>query len=96
MKRRLIVEISGTIEVEFDDEIKSDWDGKGLLEIHERQGEQWTQREVLAAMAYSMAILGSWDGYADFEHAKHKGISAWDFTGGPEFGQVTIDGRVII
>lgn len=95
MKRVIEVEVTGLIRMEVDDEVASDRDGKKVLEIHERTPEV-TQRECLAAMAYSLSVLGSWDGYADFEHAKYKGLAAYDFIDGPEFGKVTIDDKVII
>lgn len=97
MSKRIVeVEVSGLIRMEIDDEIRSDWDDRTVLEIHQREdSQQWTQGQVLAGMAYSIGVLGSWDGYADFEHAKYDGISAWDFIDGPEFGTVRLDGEVL-
>lgn len=92
MKRQVEVEISGVITMEIDDEAVSDWDGKKLLEIHAREGGAFGQREMLAAMAYSVGVLNSHDGFADFPD---EAIRAWDFVGGPEFGRVTLDGKDI-
>lgn len=97
MKHIVEVEVRGTIKMEFDDEVHSDFDDRTVLQIHEREDntDGWTQAQVLAAMAYSIGILGSWDGYADFDHAKHKGISVWDFVDGPTFETVYLDDQRI-
>jgi hypothetical protein len=93
VKRTVEVEVSGLIRMEIDDEAISDWDGRKLLEIHERSDlSEWPQRQVLAAMAYSIGVLGSHDGYADFPD---DAIQAWDFVDGPEFDTVTLDGQVL-
>lgn len=64
------VEISFTI----DDRVKSDWDGRDLLHIHEN-GERWATGKpitrdmataVIAAQIIDRGRLGNTDGFADF------------------------------
>lgn len=93
MTRRIVeVEVSGLIRMEIDDQELSDFDGRRVLDIYNRT-EGYTLRDSLAHMAYNVGILGTRDGLADFPD---EAIQVWDFIDGPEFGKVTLDGKVII
>lgn len=93
--RRVEVEISGRVFLEFDDEAVSDWDGRTLLTRHENTEAYLpgsTARDVLAAAAVTVGVWGSRDGFADFPD---DAIKAWAFPEAPEINSVVLDGQVL-
>lgn len=95
-RRRVEVEVTTTVVMEFDDEAVSDWDGQTLLTCHENP-ERFlpglTLRDSLAAAAVTLGLWGSRDGWADFDRE-----ALWASTSAdtPDIGKVTLDGRVVI
>jgi hypothetical protein len=82
--------------MDIDDEAVSDWDGRTLLHVHEnpeRFVEGTGLRDALAAMAVSVGLWGSRDGWADFDN---EAIWASMSTDAPEIGLVTLDGKPVI
>lgn len=95
MKRRVEVDITTTITLEFDDEAVSDWDGRTLLTCHENP-ERFevgsTLATSLAGAAVSIGLWGSRDGWADFDRDSLSADTSWDF---PEINSVTLDGQAV-
>jgi hypothetical protein len=95
-RRRVEVEVTTTVIMEFDDEAVSDWDGRALLHVHENP-ERFlpgsTLRDSLAAAAVTIGLWGSRDGWADFDR---EALWASTSADAPDIGRVTLDGRVVI
>lgn len=93
--RKVEVEFTSTIVMEFDDEVVSDWDGRTLLTCHENP-ERFTPgstlRTSLAGAAVSIGLWGSHDGWADFPREAISADMSWEF---PEIESVYLDGVLI-
>lgn len=93
--RRVEVEVTTTIVMEFDDAAVSDWDGRTLLTCHENP-ERFvpgsTLRTSLSAAAVTIGLWGSRDGWADFDRDAIWASTSFD---SPSIGAVTLDGQAV-